>query len=169
MKIIYFLIPIILLLFSCNNHPQNKGEDKTQEVTDVRNLQGNAFVFTELEPHNNRVYVIPANEKDSNAFKRKNVVDAIKGKICIQLNIGCFSNFYSDVNKRIMAYKACNLPYDSMFYSKAFIHYKNYTEVLIRPTDEAGKSIKLRREDSCNTKVITETDSSSFNIFHIYQ
>jgi hypothetical protein len=169
MKNIYFLAPFILLFFSCANHSQDKAEDKTQEVTNVKNLRGNVFVFTELEPHNNRMYIIPVDEKDSVVFKKMNVVDAIQGEICIQLNTGCFSDFYNDVSKKIMAYKACNLPYDSMFYSRAFVYYKNYSEVLIRPTDKNGKPIKLRQEDSCNTKVITETDSSSFEIFHIYQ
>lgn len=108
-------------------------------------------------------------ERDSAVFKKMNVVDAIKGRVCIQLNAGCFSTFYNDSSKKIMANRACNLPYDSMFYSRVYVYYKNYSEVLIHPTDKDGKPIKLRQRDSCNTKVITETDSSSFDVFHIYQ
>lgn len=169
MKNIYFIASFSLFLLSCDDQRKNKLDDKTQEATNVKEIRGNVFVFTELEPHNNRMYIIPVNEKDSVVFKKMNVIDAIQGKICIQLNTGCFSNFYNDANKKIMAYKACNLPYDSMFYSRAFVYYKNYAEVLIHPKDKNGKPIKLRHEDSCNTKVITETDSSSFNIFYIYQ
>ena len=50
MKSIYFLTPFVLLLLSCDNHHQNKAVKKMQEVTDVKNLCGNAYVFTELEP-----------------------------------------------------------------------------------------------------------------------
>ncbi len=168
MKYKFILASYIIFLFSCVNH-KDKDDYQRQKVTNVENLSGNVFIFTELEPHDNIIYIIPVDEKDSAVFKKMNVVDAIQHKICIQLNTGCFSNFYKDEFKKIMAYKACNLPFNSMFYSRAFISYKNYSEVLIRPTDKNGKPIKLSQEDSCNTKVITSTDSSSFEIFHIYK
>jgi len=169
MKKSHCLILLSLFALSCNLKNKEQQNNKLQsKLIDVTNLESNAFIFTEIEPTNNRIYIIPVDEKDSSIFKKIDVVEAIKNKICIQLNVGCFSNFYNKIGGNKLSYKACNLPYDKMYYSRAFIQYKNYKEVLISPTDENGKPIKLMVQDSCNTKVITETDTSGFN-YRLYK
>jgi hypothetical protein len=56
-----------------------------------------------------------------------------------------------------------------MNYVKVFLEYKNYQEVIISPRDKNGNLIKINEQDSCNTKVITETRNSSFKIIRVYQ
>jgi hypothetical protein len=153
-----------LFVLSCNLKNTEKQNNKLQsKIIDVTNLECNAFVFTEIESATNRIYIIPVDIEDSSIFKKIDVNKAIKNKICIQLNTGCFSNFCNEFRKSAMSNKACNLPYEKMYYIRAFIQYKNYEEVLISPTDNNGQQIKLQTQDSCNTKVITGTDSSVFN------
>jgi hypothetical protein len=169
MKRLCYLFLLYLFVLSCNLKNKEKQNNKLQsKIIDVTNLESNAFVFTEIESTTNQIYIIPVDIEDSSIFKTIDVDKAIKNKICIQLNTGCFSNFCNEFRKNVMSYKACNLPYEKMYYSRVFIQYKNYEEVLISPTDNNGQPIKLETQDSCNTKVITGTDTSVFN-YRIYK
>jgi hypothetical protein len=168
MKNLPLFVFAIMFFCSCNDNKLNQKMPSTRIPIDVRNFIGNAIIFTENEGSNTRIYIIPSQEIDSNAFKNIYGLKAIENKICIQLNTGCFTSFLSDSKKNTLTQKVCNLPYDTMNYVKVFLEYKNYQEVLISPRDENGNIVKIKERDSCNTKVITEAKNSTFKIVRVY-
>lgn len=168
MKKLPLFVFAIIILSSCNDNKLNQKMASTRIPIDVKNFVGNAIIFTEIEQSNTRIYIMPSQETDSNTFKKIDVLTAIKNKICIQLNTGCFTSFLSDSKKNTLKQKVCNLPYDTMNYVKVFLEYKNYQEVIISPREKNENLIKIKEQDSCNTKVITETENSSFKIVRVY-
>src|SRR5690606_31740941 len=110
--------------------------------------------------YRNRCFIIPVNDIDSNSFKTISVNKVIKNRICIQMFFG-HSDLMKlvDNSKEIIGYKACNLPKDSMLFSRAFISYKNCVEMRSRNM----KTSQLKETDSCNSKLVERTDSTQFN------
>ncbi len=161
-------IPIFYLytisIFSCgqNNSKNPLQEINRNHITDVRGYTGNAFIFSDPEIYRSRCFIIPVEEQDSTMFKKLNVEEGIKGRICIQMFFGHSDllQLVNDKGKEIIAYRACNLPKDSMFFSRVFISYKNCTE---KKRNEISSNV-----DSCNSKLVERTDSTQF-FFRIYQ
>jgi len=153
---------------SCNEHKIKENEDEKLLITDVKNLHCNAFVF--IPTWGDKVYIIPSDIEDSTQFKKVDVEKSIKNKVSIFMIIGLnnLGKLSDAKNKGILTSKPCNLPYDSMKYSRVFISYKNYSDTEGRIYAKTHNE-KYREEDSCNTKAIFYTDSSSFNIFHVYK
>lgn len=168
MKSLHFLTVIILLLFSCNENQLKQATDEKLLITDVKNLHCNAFLFTPT--WGDKVYIIPSDIQDSIQFKKVDVEKAIKNKVSIFMIIGLnnLRKLSEDKNSGVLAFKPCNLPSDSMKYSRVFISYKNYSDSE-QMTYSKTHNIQYRQEDSCNTKAVFYTDSSSFDIFYIYQ
>ncbi|MBN9350357.1 MAG: hypothetical protein J0H55_06700 [Chitinophagaceae bacterium] len=162
-------IPIFFLyaisFFSCGQKNTKKELQKANKknITDVRSYTGNAFIFSDPEIYRARCFIIPVDEKDTTTFRKLNVEKGIKGRICIQMFLGHSDllKLVNDRNKDIISYKACNLPKDSMFFSRVFISYKNCVE--IKRTDAKGNV-----DDSCNSKLVERTDSTE-GFFYIYQ
>lgn len=130
---------------------------------DVGGFTGNAFIFSDPEVYRARCFIFPVCEQDTAVFKKFNVEDGIRGKISIQMFFGHpdLLKLVNDKNKGVISYRACNLPKDSMFFSRVFIDYKNCVEV--KRKDTAAIYV-----DSCNSKLVERTDSTEF-FFHIYQ
>jgi hypothetical protein len=66
-----------------------------------------------------------------------------------------------DPRKEIITFRACNLPKDSMFFSRAFVSYKNCMVMKKNETD-------TNDSDSCNSILVERTDSTQlfFRIYH---
>lgn len=152
-------------IISCEQSTNKKSleELKKENAIDVKNYTGNAYIFNDPEIYGSRCFIIPVNEQDSINFNKLNVEDAIKGRVSIQMFFGHpdFMNLINDKRKRIISYKVCNLPKDSMFFSKVFISYKNCVEIKRNETN-------VNDVDSCNSKLVERTDSTQF-FFRIYQ
>lgn len=145
---------------SVNKHSLN--ELKSKSFTDVKSYTGNAFVFSDPEIYRARCFIIPVKEQDSIKFINLNIKEAIKGRVSIQMFFGHSDllKLINDTRKEMINYKACNLPKDSMFFSRVFISYKNCVEMKRNETNE-------NETDSCNSKLVERTDSTQF-VFHIY-
>lgn len=162
-------IPLIYLyaisIISCGQSVNNQSlnELKSKSITDVKSYTGNAFVFSDPEIYRARCFIVPVKEQDSMKFKNLNIEEALKGRVSIQMFFGHSDllKLINDKSKEMINYKACNLPNDSMFFSRVFISYKNCVEM---KRNEANGN----EADSCNSKLVERTDSTQF-IFHIYQ
>lgn len=168
MKGIYFLtVVIIMLFFSCDENKIKQAEHKESPITDVKNLHCNAFVF--IPTWGDKVYIIPSDIQDSIQFKKVDIEKAIKNKVSIFMIVGLnnLRKLSNDKNSGVLTSKPCNLPYDSMKYSRVFISYKNYSDTE-QITYSKTHDMQYRDKDSCNTKSVFYTDSSSLDI-HIYQ
>jgi hypothetical protein len=145
----------LLCVISCGEDKTNVSakEPGSNNTLDVRNYTGNAFIFSDPEISRSRCYIIPVIEQDSIDFKKLNVEEGIRGKISIQMFFGHSDllKLIHDKNKERITYKACNLPSDSIFYSRVFISYKNCVEM-----KDSGTT------DSCNSVLIERTDSTEF-------
>jgi len=167
MKNLYPILYLyIITTFSCSQNNNNKTtsqEINRKTTTDITRYTGNAFIFSDPETYRARCFIIPVKEQDSSVFKKLNVEEGIKGKISIQMFFGHSDllKLVNDKGKEIINYRACNLPKDSMFFSRVFISYKNC--VVIKRSEANGNEV-----DSCNSKLVERTDSTQF-FFHIYQ
>jgi hypothetical protein len=149
--------------FSCGQNNNKPLEINRKDITNVTSYTGNAFVFSDPEVYRARCFIIPVKEQDSIKFRRLNVKEGIEGRICIQMFFGHSDllKLVNDRGKEIINYKACNLPKDSMFFSRVFISYKNCVEIKRRDANE-------NNADSCNSKLVERTDSTE-GFFRFYQ
>ncbi|MEI6811120.1 MAG: hypothetical protein WCK60_03685 [Candidatus Nomurabacteria bacterium] len=162
-------IPLLYLcvisVFSCgqNIRKQSVVQINKNHINDVRSYTGNAFIFSDPEVYGARCYIIPAKEQDSSEFKKLNIEEGIKGRVSIQMFLGHSDllKLVNDKNKEIIKYKGCNLPKDSMFFSRVFISYKNCVEIKRNESNASDA-------DSCNSKLVERTDSTQGS-FRIYQ
>lgn len=160
-----FVYLFAVSILSCGERDikQPLKKENKNNITDVRNYTGNAFIFIDPEIYRSRCFIIPVNEKDSIKFKKLNIEEGIKGRICIQMFLGHSDllRLVNDKGKEIINFKACNLPKDSMFFSRVFLSYKNCVEIKKNET-------KTNDVDSCNSKLVERTDSTQ-GFFRIYQ
>jgi|GEM_PF-5036928 len=167
MKNILILIIYLLVLniYSCDQNNSKKGSQKQNKkgVTDVKNYTGNAFIFNDPKTFGARCFIIPVEERDSSKFINLNVEQGIIGRVCIQIFFGRpdLLKLVNDKRKERIDFKACNLPQDSMFFSRAFVSYKNCVEIKKSDNNENDA-------DSCNSKMVDRTDSTE-GYFRIYQ
>jgi hypothetical protein len=168
-NVLYFVTSIIFLWFSsCGNYQNIKTEELTK-VPSYKNYSGHAFVFSEQYRDGNMILFFPVDEDDSTAFKNMDVLKSIKGKTCIELELGCFTDLYPKrKNSKLISVDQCNFPGHTWFYSRAFISYRNYDETIIDTENGVEGSKKLNQRDSCRLMVIEGTDSSKLSILHYY-
>jgi hypothetical protein len=162
-------ISLVITFLSCNS-PKDKLPNIKKLKADIVNYTGNALVFYNEDICGNRLYLIRVDELDSNKFKNDQIGKFLNNALSIQISIDHepFFALLNDKNKRLLLKKSCGIPYDSMYYSRVFISYRNYHKILMYKYDKYHNYVKARDDDSCNTKAITETDSSELRSFHIY-
>jgi hypothetical protein len=168
---LFFLI-ISILLISCKEPHNADLIIKSKSIIDVTKYTGNAMVFFNEEICGDRLYVIPVIGVDNNIFKKIDVLKAIEKSLCIQMHLDRkrFLSILNDKSKSLLMHKVCNLPCDSMYYSRVFISYKNYESMVLWHYDKNHNIVKVNNyADSCSTKVIMETDSSEIRSFRIYK
>jgi hypothetical protein len=155
------------LLVSCYE-PKEKEQINTASNMIVEDYTGNAIIFFYTQRFGDKVYLFQIKDDDSSKFKNGNVERYIKNNISIQMRIGesrMLEIMSEQASKHVMVYKACNLPYDSMCYVRAFIRYKNFTEILLNVNDK-----KSQKNDSCKTVLISSMkDDSGIDSFYIYR
>ena len=166
----FFLFALILLI-SCKDSHHKDIIPKRKLIVDVTEYTGNAMVFFNTEMFGDKLYIIPVAGVDSNTFKRMDVLKTVGKSVCIQMHLD-HEKFLSILNSKsesALMHKVCNLPSDSMYYTRIFISYKNYDSLILWHYDKNHNIVKANNDiDSCGTKVIMETDSSEVNSFRIY-
>ncbi len=168
MKLLFFLL-IALGVSSCERSQKNKPLNKIPIwQKDVSSHHGFAYIFILENDSPNLIHIIPSNASIEMYFKNAKVENEIKGKIAVQLNIGCFNSTFSKYKKDIFTVPVCNLPKDTMYCIKSYIRYGNYREISIRDITGNDSELKSTLTDSCNVKLIDYTDSSYFEIIKVY-
>ena len=171
MKLFYFILVAIVVSSCQNEHDSHHGKFNQDHYIEVSNYTGNALVFYSIKTMGYKVFIIPVAEKDSNVFVKRDIDSLSKGRPSLQISFGddYLNCLKADTNREILMNSICNIPrYDTLFYSRVYISYKNLAEIPILQTNKKGIETYERQPDSCGTILLTGTDSSSFSIFHIY-
>lgn len=163
----YWKIILLTLLVSCNGS-RVKDETNFASKIVVENYTGNVIIFFYTKQFGDKVYLYQIKDDDSLKFKNGILNRYIENNISIQMRIGenrILEIINEQISKKIMTNKACNLPYDSMYYVKAFISYKNFTEIPLYVNNK-----NLKKNDNCKTVLIsTIKDESGIDSLYIYQ
>jgi hypothetical protein len=137
--------------------------DLSNQELDLHNLNSNVIILTSIYYNDDRLYIIPIKEQDSSLFKKIDIAKAINDNVCVQLNFGSLKSLSNSLTKKSISLRNCKLPSDTMYYALAHITYINYTDLFIE-SEEIKKSL-----DSCNTKVLSYTDSSQIREIYFYK
>ncbi len=165
-----FNLILCIALISCHRLDNKKSNFLKKTTTDITAYNGNAIVLYNEDIYGDLLFIIPVSEMDSNIFKTQNVRYYLEKSLSIQVyfNHKIFISLIEDKNRKLLPQKSCSMPPGSMYYSKVNLSYQNYAEVIHAEYDKNNKLVRSSIRDSCNTRVIQETDSSIVRNFHLY-
>jgi len=174
MRLLKCMLVIVLSASSCRYGDVKPTKEKlavlNDSISDIRSYSGNAFVFSDFDYLRNRVFLIPVPELDSKQFVEADVNIWGNNRLSIQMIFNHSDLLEMDENpdKELLLKRLCNMPLDSIYFSRVYISYNNLREVRIRQLQKSGVETYVTQPDSCNTRMADANDSSSFDVFRIY-
>lgn len=174
MRLFKSMLVIMLMGSSCRNdrvpHLHRFNAVSKDSISDIRSYSGNAFAFSDFDYLRNRIFIIPVPELDSQDFIKADINIWGNNRLSIQIIFNHDDLLTLDENpsKELLLKRLCNLPLDSIYFSRVYISYKNLREVRIRQIGKNGLETYDTQSDSCNTRMVDVSDSSTFDVFRVY-